>query len=285
MNPTLLGLLWYFPAVLLLTAIGFYVFDKEKRFGPKNAIKGVIECRGYLAVMALVFLAIKAENILQDMNVWPNDYTHLIYNIEGNGIIVWLQGLTQHPAFLHPVSIFYVLFFMWLILFSATFFITTRRKKLVRRLVYSIALNYAILVPLYLFFNVSVSCYYPENTAVQPLLYQNDMYHGIVLLVDRLNDNFPSGHISVSVSITLLLFLKTKMRDFAWFALMTTIATGFVILYLGIHWITDIAFGVLLGYWAYWAGGYPPIAKRLDKMVVWFEDKIPAPDIDFDSEK
>ena len=274
MTALMAGLLWYVPAFAALSILGLYLFDAEKKIRFGDISQNLWDSRAYLIVMALIILLVKLENTIQDVAVLSKDYTHIIYGIEGNAHIVWIQNSVQSSLFIHAVSVFYVLFFMWLMVFTAIFFIAISRKDLLRLYIYGLLLNYFVLVFFYLFFNVTVTSMYPPETAVQPLLYRNDMYRSIVLLVGGFDDCFPSGHISVSTMITLILLFRSGFRGFGYAALATTAFTGFVILFLGIHWALDIAGGVLLGTFAYIGAQWPPISRRMDRLMIWLEKHI-----------
>ncbi|MCK4718378.1 MAG: hypothetical protein KAT70_06895, partial [Thermoplasmata archaeon] len=237
MDPTLFGLLWFFPSIAIMVVIGILVFDREKRFNIKRAVRGAIDCRAYIALLFITLGLIKVENWMQDLNIFPNDFTYLFYNLEGNAYIVWLQQSIQNSVFIHTLSVFYILFFMWTMVFVAIFFLATDRPKLMKLYIYAITLNYIVLIPFYLFFNVSVTCHYPADTPVQPLLYREEMYLGLVTMADRLSDNFPSGHMSINWTIALVLLLRTEFKRLAWLMMLVTAITAFAILFLGIHWM------------------------------------------------
>ncbi|OYT61215.1 hypothetical protein B6U81_03525 [Thermoplasmatales archaeon ex4484_30] len=270
---TLIALIWYLSSLLIMIVLGSIFFDEDKKISKRNAIYGLINSRGYLFILLIIFIFIKIENILQDHFIMP-DFTHLFYELEGNGIIVFLQEHLQNPFFIHSVCIFYLLFFFYVMIFTIIFFVLRGESQMVKTCVYAILINYIVLIPFYLFFNVKVTCDYPDATPVKPLLYSNSQYMALVLLADRLTDNFPSGHVSVLVSISLILLLKTNLKRYTIFTILVTALTPFAIIYLGIHWISDIFAGILLGIIAYFGANSKRITKWFDGFTKFIEEKL-----------
>jgi len=276
MSSLLLGLSWYLPALVILSAIGLYLFDTEKRFQSQDIIGNILRMRGHLLTLISILLIISIINQVNNAFELGGEYTHLIYEFEGNTHIVWLQNSFQNDLFRHAISIFYILVFMWLLVFTTFFCVATNRKDVLRLFAHSLVLNYMVLLPFYVLFNVTVTSMYPANTPVQALLYDNDMYRSMIMMVGGFTDCFPSGHISVTVITTLVLFRKRNLRRFAYASLAIATLTGFAILYLGIHWFTDIIAGMLVGFSAFTIAQKPSVSKRLDRMTAWLERSIPV---------
>ncbi|MCD6461147.1 MAG: inositol phosphorylceramide synthase [Thermoplasmata archaeon] len=280
MNPTMLGLLWYMPSLLGLMTLGAYLAWRKTGGGRggKEALREMGDrfreslawTPGYISLLVLVMAGIKAENIIQDHVTLSPDYTPLIYSIEGNGHIIFLQNYFGGGMFLHGISVFYLLFFIYLIVIVPLILMLWQDRETMRFFTYGMVLQYLVLIPAYLFFNVSVTSMYPPDTQVKALLYDNQMYLGLVHLVDRLNDCFPSGHISVTLFITLVAYRKIGDRWLTVFSLLVFLLTAFSILYLGIHWVMDIIGGVALGLWAYLFVEKDILTGPLDR----FADKV-----------
>ena len=103
----------------------------------------------------------------------------------------------------------------------------------------------------YIFFPVDVTGHVLPGMV--PLLYQlNPAILGIVTICSPgLNNCFPSLHAALSVMATMFILFKTDLRRYKVFAVVTTIFILFSILYLGIHWITDMIGGILLAFISY----------------------------------
>lgn len=65
---------------------------------------------------------------------------------------------------------------------------------------------------------------------------------------------------------TLFILFRTNLRRYKIFAVLTTIFILFAILYLGIHWITDMIGGIILAFSSYF------IATRISKTRFKDED-------------
>ncbi|MEM2934938.1 MAG: phosphatase PAP2 family protein [Candidatus Thermoplasmatota archaeon] len=258
------ALLWYIPLLVISMATGLLIFDEEKKISRKTYFERVKDCKGYFLILIFVMAMIKIENILQDGFSIGYNFTPIIYGIEGTNFIVFLQNAIKNEIFIHFVSIFYLISFMYIIIFTPIIFILRGEKNLAKISTYAILINYLVLVPFYLFFNVSVTSSYPE---VKPLLYSNEQYMSLVLLVDRLTDNFPSGHISVLVSACLVVFSHQDMKRYKIFIFSTTIFMPFVILYLGIHWLMDIFSGFILGVASYFIAKNEKVCGIFDRII------------------
>ncbi|MEM1513686.1 MAG: phosphatase PAP2 family protein [Candidatus Thermoplasmatota archaeon] len=258
------ALLWYIPLLIILMIAGMFIFDEGKKISRRTCFQRVKNCKGYFLILILVMVMIKIENILQDNFSFGHDFTPVIYEIEGTNFIIFLQNSIKNQIFIHFVSIFYLISFMYVIIFTPIIFILRGEKKFAKISTYAILINYLVLIPFYLFFNVSVTSSYPD---VKPLLYSNEQYMSLVLLVDRLTDNFPSGHISVLVSIFLVNLSHPDMRRYKIFVFLTTIFMPFVILYLGIHWLMDIFSGFILAVASYFIATNEKVCELFDKII------------------
>ncbi|MBC7081275.1 MAG: phosphatase PAP2 family protein [Thermoplasmatales archaeon] len=258
------ALLWYISLLLVLMCIGILIFDEERKISRKTCYRRVKDGMGYLIILIFVMVMIKIENILQDNFSIGRDFTPLIYGIEGTSHIVFLQNLINNNFFIHFVSVFYLVSFMYVIIFTPIIFILRGEENFAKISTYAILINYLVLVPFYLFFNVSVTSSYPE---VKPILYSNPNYMSLVLLADRLTDNFPSGHISVLVPLSLIVFSHPNMKRYKILVFFTTIFMPFVILYLGIHWLMDIFSGLILGISSYFIAKNEKASKFFDKII------------------
>ncbi len=236
--------------------------------------RGVLESPGNILLLVIVFGLIKMENIVQDIHPFPWDFTPLFYSIEGNKYILLLQGAIENVWFVHAIAIFYLTLFTAFILAIPVFYTLTGDREQMRTYTYILFFNYIVLVPFYLFFNVTVTSMYPPGTPVKPLLYQHSDYLSVVLLVDRLNDCFPSGHISLTLSLMFMAFLRTDNRMFRAISTAVFVFTVFSVIYLGIHWLTDVFGGMVLALGAYYASVNPRVRVFLGRAIDGFNRRF-----------
>lgn len=278
MIETLMAYTWFFPILALLLVISIYIFDEDgkiKSLSRNQIFQRLKKYRVYVFLLFVIMFFLKVSNFIQDNFPFPANFTHIIYNIEGNSLIIALQQAIQNPIFIHSVSLFYLFSYPLIIVFTTGLFVLRDEEKILKMYIYAMVLKFMITIPCYIFLNVSVTSHYPPGTSVKPLLYQFSQYKTLILSVDRLTDNMPSGHIAIPFFVTLLTFFKTKLKRYKIFTAFVTAMTGFAIIYLGIHWLLDIVGGIVLGFLAYkGAVNNKKIRNFFDGIVGWLEKRI-----------
>ncbi|WJH32566.1 phosphatase PAP2 family protein [Paenibacillus sp. CC-CFT747] len=124
-----------------------------------------------------------------------------------------------------------------------------KNHKLFYAVCYAMMFNYMIAIPFYLFFPVNEVWYYASTkveflmTSVFPTFEQE--YRPL----SGLNNCFPSLHTSLSVTMAVIAW---KSNSVFWrrFTIGSAAFIIFSIFYLGIHWLTDMCGGLLLGLFA-----------------------------------
>lgn len=64
--------------------------------------------------------------------------------------------------------------------------------------------------------------------------------------------SFPSGHTMNNLAAGFMVF--HLVPEVGWVVLWMPITWGFLRIYYGVHWLTDIVAGIVLGYLAFWCG-------------------------------
>lgn len=194
-----------------------------------------------LAILAVNTLEVKLETAYGVRY----DLTALLTGWEG-GWHVWLQTRLK-SGLLTAVSTFaYVVLFQSVMLASIGIYASRSDPRLFRAFCAALLVNYAVALPMYWFVPVNEVWY--ANPRVHLLLldafptFERD-YRGL----SGLNNCLPSLHTSISVTMALLAS-RSGIRRWTVFAWANAAAIIFSIFYLGIHWFTDMAAGLLLAW-------------------------------------
>ncbi len=272
MTPLIKGLTWFIPSLVILILISLKVFDEDHKVDLSRFKDSLWVSRGGLFILLLVFLGVKTENTIKDFTQLGGiKATSWFYNFEGVGHIVYLQNHLDNFFIINTASIFYTLGLTFFVVFTPIFFLARHEKDNFMFFSKALLVNYFFILPGYFLLHVKVtSLYAPE---VDQIMYSKEQYYAILYLINRLSNCFPSGHISISLTITLLGLFKAKLKRFGAFGVAFTISTGFVIIYLGVHWLTDIVAGVMIGSFTYWAVKTGKVDFIFDPIITFFENK------------
>lgn len=251
MNELISALIWFLPSLALLLVISLKLFDEDGKVDFKNFPETFWKVRGGLFLILLVYIALKIENTVKDHYEVGIKATGWFYQVEGVEHIVFLQNSLDHFLVVKTSSLFYTLGLFYLVVFVPLFFMLRDEKGIFNLFSKMLMINYLFLIPAYFILHVVVTSYYAPEVA--PLLYSNDQQLALLHLINRLDNCFPSGHISISLTITCLALFKAKLKWLGYFGIVFTALTAFVILYLGVHWALDIPAGIALGLFAYWS--------------------------------
>ena len=224
----LIGLILFFPKK--------YFFSKKfeiiKFF--KNQLPFI------LIILAVVTFHLFEVNVL-DPRLSVGDYTNNIKNFEGD-IVYWFS---QHwtPILIYFFVLMYIAVYPFTLWFSPLYFLLTNNKKAMKTLAYGLLLIYVIVLPFYLFLPVTnVYTYYNVGSALETTIptVENFFYS-----TTTQNNCLPSLHTSITILIAYSVSLtgNKKMTYFTYFTMLTVI-TG--VIYLSIHWITDVVTGALI---------------------------------------
>ena len=210
--------------------------------------------RRYWIHILILFLIYNAKDGLDEidrilMASTGLDMTPWIYAIEGD-LVLHVQNFFEAQWLTVTLTHFYVAGFMFICYVSVFYFAYFDDRWMADRVTLTIAWVYILAVPFYLFFNVRVTgAYLPE---MEPLAYSltpeiSDWFRRIYPFTNCM----PSLHIGIPYAVWLC--IKRFDQDERWalyrkIVFAYVILTGFTIIYLGIHWILDIAGGMIVAY-------------------------------------
>ncbi len=246
--------------ILILTPIICWVFTlgREETRTPLNKIFEVIhEKRYYLHALGYIFI-IRWKALTDDLNepikLKTGNFTNWVYSLEGE-VTLWVQQTFENAWLTEFLNFHYLFIYLFLIYITTVYFAYVGERDMTDKVTLNYLLIYALAVPYYLFLNVEVtSSWIPGMKA---LLYHDGWYTVFYATHDPLDNAVPSLHVAIPFGIILLNWLHCKERNIPirewkhWpyhlFIVINTILFIFTIAYLGIHWLVDIPFGMIIG--------------------------------------
>lgn len=243
-----------------------------KNLSWRNALKSARYNAVYIVIIAVFPLFIQLQDVLEAHLAGPNEatreviYTHWIFSLSGGAIRI-LQDRLDYAIVVDFFCIVYAWLFTFLIYFAPVLLVSANDNANLRKYAIAMMFNYAILVPFYLLFPVSVSGSAPDS-GITPLLYIDTHWGKMVTSIDPLNNDFPSGHVSLAVT-TLLIFAYAgqRYRRVYFFLIFATASVIFAVLFLGVHWPADVFAGFLVAVFAIAAANSEKIQMTIDRHV------------------
>lgn len=173
------------------------------------------------------------------------EVTALIHELE-KGVVADIQGVGT-PALTAYFGFMYVYGYTFVLVFPFVAYLLEDDSRPLRVLMNAYAFNYVIGLVCY----VAFIAYGPRNympELVDSLLYVH--WPDVQLLTSRVNSNtnvFPSLHASLATTVAILAY-RYRSSYPRWFPIASVFAVSIVVatMYLGIHWFTDVVFGVVL---------------------------------------
>ncbi len=181
-------------------------------------------------------------------------FTHMIHGFEGD-VTLWIQQTFENSLLTDLLSFHYLFVYLFLIWFSPMYYILCKDEVMADKAVLNYFIIYVLAVPFYLFFNVEVtSSFIPGMKA---LLYHNQWELFFFTEVDPLDNGIPSLHVGIPVGLLIVNRLHVRRlgikisewrhKEFDLFVAANVPIYLFSIQYLGIHWISDVVPGLILG--------------------------------------
>ena len=246
--------------VLILTPVICWVFtlNAPENRTPIRKIADVIHKQRYYLHALGYLIIIKWKGLTDDLNepikAVTGHWTASVHGLEGE-FVLWVQDTFANPAFTAFLNFHYLFIYLFLIYVTTVFYAYTGERDLCDKVTLNYLLIYALAVPYYLFFNVEVTSSWIAG--MDSLLYHDSMYSSFYIANDPLDNAVPSLHIAIPFGIIALNWLHVrdkgiKIREWVhWryhlFVVVNTLLFAFTILYLGIHWVTDIPLGLAIG--------------------------------------
>lgn len=215
-------------------------------------------------IFGLMLLQLDIEHLLK---LSPTlNYAGFMVMIEG-GAVTHLQDFAT-PWLTYLSAFVYLIGFSGLLIGTFLIFACKKDEKSLQEFSIAFTLIYLIAYPFYIWFPVDVTS--KTLPDMSPLLYTIDpsIVHFVRICDPTLDNCFPSLHAALSLLAMLVIISRAEHIGFKAIAVAITIAIQFTILYLGIHWITDMIGGILLAFTSYY------IATRYREHIVGWSGKI-----------
>lgn len=198
-----------------------------------------------LIIISVVVFHLIEVNIIDSYttNLIGIDFAQSIQIIE-NGIVYWFSQNWNLYLVVFFVII-YIAIYPFTLWFSPLYFLLTDDKNAMKTLAYGLLMIYFIALPFYLFFPVTnVYTFYGIESALESVIPAvNKFFYSTTTS----NNCLPSLHIAMSLLIVRSVSM-TKNKKYTYFVYFCAIAVIISVIYLAIHWITDILLGIILAF-------------------------------------
>ena len=196
-----------------------------------------------LLIVGVVFFHLIEVNILDaPVTEWiGTDFAYDIQNIEGDTVIWFSQHWT--PVLVYFFVLMYIAVYPFTLWFSPTYFLVVDKKRPMKTLAYGLPLIYAVALPFYLFMPITnVYKFYNIEFALNTVI---PTVESFFYVTTTQNNCLPSLHVATSILIAWSARLagNKKLSYFAYFCMVSVILS---VVYLAIHWITDVICGALI---------------------------------------
>ncbi len=193
-----------------------------------------------VAVVALQLFEVRVLDPLATSLVGM-DFTPLFVSLE-DGVGRWFIQ-NWNPTLLTIFVYIYIGIYPFLLWFTPLYFVLTNQRRAMTMFAVGLLLIYVVALPFYLFFPVTnVYTYFHEPSALNTVIPSVERFF---YTTTTSNNCFPSLHVAMALLIAFSVSL-TRNRRFRIFTAALAVGVIISVIYLGIHWITDVIGGAIL---------------------------------------
>lgn len=233
--------------VLLLLSLVLFMPKKFYKETNLNTLELINIFRRYsipiLIIIGVVAFHLFEVNIIDSsITEWVGyDYANTIRGIEGDTVYWFSQNWI--PALVYFFVIIYIAIYPFTLWFSPLYFILNDEKRAIKSLAYGLLLIYAVALPFYLFMPVTnVYTFYGAESALETVIPSIETFF---YSATTQNNCLPSLHTAITILVAYCVSI-TGNKKLTYFAYFTMISVIISVIYLSIHWITDVITGALL---------------------------------------
>jgi membrane-associated phospholipid phosphatase len=208
--------------------------------------------RGCMIWFFVVF-AIDALQTTHDASLTTRlgvDYSAVIHAFEGD-LVARTQQALAWPPLTALLAFCYVIGFVGLLLGLAHAYDRAGDFRRLRMVVFAYAANYLLVFPFYLFLPVREPWAHP-GSGVLPLtdLHLGEWVMALIRPMSGIDNCMPSYHTSLTFSL-MLTALDGRRDALTWFAVICGSLVIASTIVLGFHWVSDVAAGLVAGYFVH----------------------------------
>ena len=230
--------------------------NPDYRVTPSELISE-IKSRGYVWHISL-YLAMFLFKAFTDYHNEPlkamvGGFTHVVYSIEAD-LVFHIQERFRNGLVSEILSLHYLFAYLFIIWYPPMHYILSKDPDLADLAAMNYFVIYLLAVPFYLFFNVEVTSSFIPG--VDALMYHDGWNIEFFTSNDPLDNGIPSLHVGLPISLLMIHRAYTRQRGIdisEWrhrgldvFIMSNVAIYLFSILYLGIHWVSDVIPGLIL---------------------------------------
>jgi membrane-associated phospholipid phosphatase len=217
---------------------------------------------GLVAMLGPEIVESQVDRPLTLLLPWRDAPTLLLARLEGP-VHHAIQAALAADWLRAPMTLVYVGGYPAIIILAVMVPLWLDDGRTARRALSCYALSFAAALPFYLLFPVDEVWHH--DASVENIINSYPFVRDHLYSFNELNNCFPSLHTAISVALAAVVWTSPAPRRFRLFAAGLASGIVFSTVYLGIHWVTDVAAGLLL------AAGVVQVSER------WWAGSAPAP--------